>query len=126
MTISHLTMILLVSYNAFNDGGEGHPRKQKGLKMKYMVNDKEAKQLNKQGFEVVAGQIVDASQMPEWIQRRAAVNAEPMSEEIIAARKEAAAFNAECALPWNGSELKSLARALGRDRDPEVREMLSL
>ena len=86
--------------------------------MEYTINSNEAQQLKKQGYSVVAGQMVDVAEMPEWIQERAAANAEPASSSEP--RSD------EFARPWKGSELKSLARALGADRDPEVREMLNL
>lgn len=39
--------------------------------MFYVISRKEAKRLEKEGFNVAAGQIVDCEKMPAWIQRRA-------------------------------------------------------
>lgn len=88
--------------------------------MKYMLNEKEVKQLKRQGYNVVAGQIVDASTMPEWLQKRAADKAEAKAKPVDAREPR------DEAEPWTNAELQKLAKATGRDRDPELREALGM
>ena len=81
--------------------------------MKKIITAKEAKDLNRQGYNVVAGELVDLEVMPEWLRNRAEATAEPMSAELVEQREREAEFVAECARPWKGSELRGLANALG-------------
>lgn len=89
--------------------------------MTYLINAKEAKQLNKQGYSVVAGEYVNLADMPEWLQKRA----DNTQAAIDAPKPEKPATYNE-GRPWKASELKSLARALGRDRDEDMREILGI
>lgn len=50
--------------------------------MKALITRNEAKQLRKQGYNVVAGQIVDVENMPEWIKKRAESVEQPISAEM--------------------------------------------
>lgn len=81
--------------------------------MKKIITAKEAKDLNRQGYNVVAGELVDLEGMPEWLRERAEREAKPMSAELVEQRRREAEFAAECARPWTGSELRGLAKALG-------------
>lgn len=94
--------------------------------MKYLLNEKEAKQLEKQGYRAAAGQIVDADEMPEWIRKRAErLNEQRNGFVRIDGRDRSREESGECRA-WTGAELRSLARALGVDRCPEVREVLGM
>lgn len=88
--------------------------------MKYVLNEKEATQLKKQGYRVSAGEIVEVRAMPEWIRKRA--------EMLNASHRKQPAVDTSSAFGdgWTGAELRSLARALGADRNVEVRTILGM
>lgn len=90
--------------------------------MKYTLSEKEARQLKKQGYDVIAGEMVEVFTMPEWLRNRAKKLDEWMCEPSRVEEYDRMIV----ATRWTGAELKSLARALGADRNTEVRELLNM